>query len=248
MTSGNDFHGKTVLVTGGDKGIGKAVCHALAVRGATVLFTYHTDRNVADATLEELRGLGAKAKVFQADLALDADRVRLCEAVARVAPVIHGLVSNAGLFFEDDGIDIPASEMETLFAVHAVAFTRLCSLLRKNLAPDASIIAVSSVHGLRARPHALAYGASKAALQSAAQGLAQALAPVRVNVVAPGPIRTPMWGDLNAQDLARIAAGTLLGRMGEPADVAALVAFLLSDEASFITGAIIPVDGGALVR
>ncbi len=245
MAESKPFLGKFALVTGASRGIGKAVALELAKKGATVIVHYHT--HSSDATCKEITKHSSKSYAIKANLASEQERRNLKKSVKKITGRVDILVNNAGIFDETDGADTSAETLNNLFALHAVAVARICALFKPILSKDASIINISSIHGIIARPHAMAYSASKAATHAITQSLAQAYAPIRVNTVSPGPVETDMWG--NDQRLIRaVSKDILLKRFGKPEEVAKVVAFLASSDASYMTGANIVVDGGTLLR
>ena len=240
--------GNVALVTGGSRGIGRAICVELARQGAAVAVNYAGSREAAAETAELCRQLGAEAEVFQADVASpDA-----CEALAAAVKERFGrldiLVNNAGI--ARDGLLMTAKEEDftktldtnlkgAYFCTKAAAKV----MLRQKYG---RIICLSSIVGLRGNPGQTAYAASKAGVIGMTKSLARELASrgVTVNAVAPGFIETDMTAALS--DAARSAATGEIpaGRLGAPEDVAKAIVFLASDDAAYITGQVLAVDGG----
>ena len=233
-----NLSGKLALVTGASSGIGKAIAEELIKRGATVIVHYNNNKKAA---------IKISKNIVQADLSLEEDRVKLVNQVKKLTKRIDILVNNAGFFDETDGPDIKSENLDKLFSLHVVAALRLCSLLHPLMNDNTAIINISSIHGVHARPHAIGYSASKAAIISITESLAQCYAPIRVNAVSPGPIFTPMWGD-TTRNVKSAGEKTLLKRFAKPEEIAKVVVFLASDDSSYITGANIIVDGGALLK
>lgn len=245
------MQGKVVLVTGGAKRVGAAICRRLHAAGANIVLHYHTSTHEAVALQNELNAQRADSVVsFSADL-LDLDALpRLIEqGIARFGR-LDGLVNNASSFYatplasanEKDWCDLLGTNLKApLFLAQAAA-----SELRRT---HGSIINIVDIHAERPMKNHLVYSVAKGGLRALTLGLAQELAPeVRVNGVAPGPILWPEHDDW--QDTAKRAAiveQTLLKRVGEPDDIAKTVAFLLQD-APYITGQIISVDGGKSIN
>jgi len=243
----NTFSDKIALVTGASKGIGKAIALELSSKGAIVIIHYYKDSIEAESVCKEIKSNGGKAYAVQANLTEEKDRISLKNAVTKIANKLDILVNNAGMFYDNDNFNSATETFDKLLALHVTAVARLCSLFKPILSKDASIINISSIHGIIAKEHAIAYSASKAATNSLTQSLAQAYAPIRVNSISPGPVETDMWNTVDKKTIASVAQETLLKRFGKPIEIAKVVAFLASVDASYITGANIVVDGGTLL-
>jgi 3-oxoacyl-[acyl-carrier protein] reductase len=242
-----DFKNKVVLITGANTGIGKAIALDLARRGATVIIHYYKDQALADKVCKEIKSYGSKAYSVQADLIDENARVKMAKELLKFTKKLDILVNNAGSYFDDDGLNISAANLSNYFAIHTIAPLRLAVLLHPIMHNKSTIVNISSRQGIVPRHDFLGYGASKAAMHSITQSLAQGYAPIRVNTVSPGPVETAMWkgDDKKTKDAA--AQKTILKRFAKPEEIAKVVAFLASDDSSYITGANIIVDGGALV-
>ncbi len=244
--------GKRALVTGAGAGFGAGIAQCFAQEGARVVCL---DLNQAAATAVAA-SLPGNAIGIAADIA-DGETVRV--AVEQVVDWIGGLdviVNNAGITQKPRrAARVPEAEIDRLFAVNVKSLYHMAvhavPLLRA--AGGGAIVNIASVTALRPRPGMAWYNASKAAVISLTQSLAAELAPdkIRVNAVAPVLGRTGMasvmFGDDADAALERLEAGVPLGRLCEPADVASACLYLVSPEASFITGVVLPVDGGRLV-
>src|ERR1700761_6716863 len=228
------------LVTGATSGIGRAVALQLAREGLSVI-VHGRDAARGAATVKEIESAGGKARFVAGDLS-DAAAVT---ALAEEAGEVEVLVNNGGFSWFGPTAELGMDTFDDLFASNVRAAYQLVAALAPGMAErgHGSIISVDSMAGHVGLAGSAAYGASKAALTTMSRSWAAEYSPsgVRVNTVAPGPVYT------SAADEAffnALGATTLLGRVAQPKEVADVIAFLASDEASYITGAVIPVDGG----
>ncbi len=239
---------RVALVTGGSRGIGRAVALAFARNGADVAFSYRREPAAADETASAIRGLGRRVFYRASDAADATDAARFVEEAASELGRLDVVVPNAGIA-PDTGWEEVAPEtwthlLSTLLVGPYATVRAATPHLRVS---GGSVVLVASIAGFSAYPEELPYAAAKAGVISLARSLALALAPqVRVNAVAPGWVRTGMTRELYDDPRSRTAIerSTPRGRWGEPEDVAAAVIFLASDGARFITGETLVVDGG----
>jgi len=233
------------IVTGGGRGIGAAICRRLAADGHDIVFSYVSDAERAQETAAAVRAAGVHCVAVQADVAAAHDVDALFEAAASLGAVT-GLVNNAGITGPVGKlVEVDVGEFERLFAVNVIGVLLCCRRAAQVMAPGGAIVNLSSGAATLGGPgEYVHYAASKGAVDTLTVGLSKELGAdgIRVNAVAPGAIYTEIHLDPARPD--RIGAQTPLGRAGEPDEVAAAVAWLLSEDASYTTGAILRVAGG----
>lgn len=240
---------KVALVTGGGRGIGRAIARKLAEQGYDVAVNYHRSRVAAEELAEELRRSGCNAAAFGADTAEpEAVKAMFRAAQAALGPV-EVLVNNAGIALPGGLFQDVDDEMwNRAFAVNVGGMRNTIRSALPHMLHEkrGSIVNISSIWGLRGASCEVTYASTKAAVVGLTRSLALELAPshIRVNAVAPGCIDTDMVRSLGRETMDALAAQTPLGRLGTPEDIAAAAVFLAGEEASFITGQILTVDGG----
>ena len=243
-----NFTGKTAVVTGGSRGLGRAVCLELAAGGANVVLCYAGNENAANETAAACEALGAKVLAVRCDVADSAQVKALMGEALKVFGRIDILVNNAGItrdgllmmMKETDFDDVINTNLKGAFlCMKAVARTMMKQRYGR-------IVNLSSVVGLRGNAGQVNYAASKAGVIGMTKSLAKELASrgVTVNAVAPGFMETDMTAAMPEAAKPATLAAIPMGRMGAAEDVAKAVAFLASEEAGYITGQVVAVDGG----
>jgi 3-oxoacyl-[acyl-carrier protein] reductase len=233
------LEGKTALVTGASRGIGRAVATELARAGAAVVLGYRSGREEAEALAAELGG-----RAIQADVSSAADAARLVEE----AGDLDVLVNNAGLTRDGLLARMSDDDWRTVIDTNLSSVFYTCRAVTRPMMKRraGSIVNVSSIVGVHGNWGQTNYAASKAGIIGFTKSLARELGSrgVRANVVAPGYVKTQLTDVLPEEATAAMLQNTPLGRLGEPGDVAGAVRFLCSDDAAFITGEVLLVDGG----
>ena len=243
-----DFAGKTAVVTGGSRGLGRAICLELAKGGANVVFCYAGNEAAAKETTAACEALGAKALAVRCDVA-KADEVKaLMDAAVQAFGQIDILVNNAGITRDGLLMMMKEEDFDAVIAANLKG-TFLCMKAVSRIMMKqryGRIVNLSSVVGLRGNAGQVNYAASKAGVVGMTKSLAKELASrgVTVNAVAPGFIATDMTAAMTDAAKEATLASIPLQRLGAPEDVAHAVAFLASDEAAYITGQVLCVDGG----
>jgi NAD(P)-dependent dehydrogenase (short-subunit alcohol dehydrogenase family) len=245
---------KVMMVTGGSRGIGAATALLGAERGYAVAVNYRSNRDAADSLVKAIQSKGGKAIAVPGDVASETDVVRLFEATDRALGRVSALVNNAGIVDRGTRVEhIGAERIARMFAIN-VTGSFLCAreavkrMSTRHGGRGGAIVNVSSIAArLGGAGEYVDYAASKGAIDTFTVGLAKEVGPegIRVNAVRPGIIRTEIH--LASGDPARverIGSSAPLQRPGEPEEVARAIVWLLSDEASYLTGALVDVTGG----
>ncbi|MFI9636711.1 glucose 1-dehydrogenase [Nocardia sp. NPDC051929] len=236
------------IVTGGSRGIGRAIAERLGARGAAVIVNYRSNRQAAEQVVAAIEGSGGQAWAVRADVADPAGPRRLFDAAEERFGGVDVFVNNAGVGRFGSIAEATDEDFELMFAVNTKATFVALREAAKRLRDNGRIVVVSSGATLTHRPGSGVYGASKAAVEQLVRVLARELGPrgITANSVLPGVVRTDALaasGAIGANQ--QIVQSIPLGRMGEPDDIADVVGFLTSEEARWITGASVPAGGGA---
>ncbi len=239
--------GKVALVTGGSRGIGKAIALRLAEEGATVAISYTKNKESADKVVAEMAKLGEGAVALKADVASVEETKNLANYLEETLGKIDILVNNAGVFDGRPVDQIDLDHYHRVFDVNVAGVIATTTAALKLMQNGGRIINVSSVAADLSMKGASVYSASKAALDALTRIWAQELGPrqITVNGVAPGTTATDMYDQaMSEQGKQDAISKTALGRVGEPEDIAAVVAFLASKDGQWVTGQTIRADGG----
>lgn len=242
----NEFADRKALVTGGSRGIGAAVALRLAAGGADVAFTYQQDEKSASAVADKIQGMGRRALAMRVD---SADAEAVTAAVDRAAGELGGLdilVNNAAVFLVGPADDLGPAEFDRCVAVNVRAPYVACHAAARHMTDGGRIISIgSNVAERTVFPGFSLYALSKSALVGMTKGLARDLGPrgITVNLVHPGATDTDA-SPADGPNAATIRGFTALDRFAAPDEIAAVVAFVASDAASYVTGTCVSADGG----
>ena len=245
------LEGKVAVVTGASRGIGRAIALELANRGARVVVNYNRSADAAAAAVAAIEADGGQATAVQADVSDFSQARSLIQAAVKAYGRLDVLVNNAGVTRDQLILMMKEEDWDTVVRVNLKSMFNTCKAAARVMLRQRSgrIVNISSVSGIAGQGGQTNYSAAKAGVIGFTKSLAKELGPrqITVNVVAPGLIPTDLTADL-AEELCQKAIDlTPLGRLGRAEEVAYAVAFLASDEAAFITGAVLPVDGGLVM-
>lgn len=253
-----NYDGKLALVTGSGRGIGRAIALYLAQQGCDVIVHYRRQVETAEAVAQQIRSLGRQCEIIQADLTIEADVLRLMDEIERQFGYLDFLIANAASTAFKTVAETKPHNIDLTFAVVIKAVTMMVQRAVPLMdGRRGKIVTISGQDSIRVVPRHSTLGAAKAGLEALTRYFAAEYAPqgVNANCVLPGPIWTESLDAVRKQRgtesyleaLQQRAARTPAGRLGRPEDIAPLVAFLCSDEASWIVGETIIADGGFLM-
>jgi len=255
--SGSEFAGKVVVVTGGARGIGRAIAEHFRCNGARLILVDRNAEQGAEAVKAMSKSGHPAVELILADLGDPDGIVKVAEAVQELTPHVDVLINNAGIELDLPFTEVKVQDFDRVIAVNLRApFLLTQALVPLFPASGGAIINMSSIHAEHAFANSIPYACSKAALLALTRNLALELASrnIRVNAVCPGYIDTPLWDEWikSSQDPEALAKQTAdlhpLGRRGLPKDVAGAVSYLTSGAAMWVTGTHIVVDGGLTIR
>ena len=246
------LNNKVALITGGDSGIGRAVAVAFAKEGADVAIVYLNEHRDAKETKAQVENYGQTCLLISGDVGDEGFCKRAISQTIRQLKGLDILVNNAAVQFPQESIEkITAKQLEHTFRTNIFSFFYMVKAALKHLKPGATIINTASVTAYRGSQHLLDYASTKGAIVSFTRSLAQQVVEkgIRVNGVAPGPIWTPLIvSSFPSKAVAKFGSDVLMGRAGEPEEVAPCYVFLASDESSYITGQVLHPNGGEIVN
>ena len=244
---------KTVIVTGGSRGIGKAIVYAFANAGYNVILNYNQSEQSAKNIVEDLKDCKGVVEMFKADVSRRDEVDAMVEYVNKEFGGIDVIVNNAGISHVGLFDEIAEEEFRRVMDVNLMgvfnvtqAALKECMLTKK----DGVIINISSIWGIAGASCEVAYSASKAGVIGLTKGLAKELAPsnITVNAIAPGAIATDMiYKEYSEQEISTIEKDIPMGRLGTPIEIANLALYLASDNARYITGQVISPNGGIVI-
>jgi glucose 1-dehydrogenase len=240
------FSGKTCIVTGGGSGIGRATCLRMAAEGGR-LVVVDLRAEAAQATVAEIKASGGDAMAATADVGNGAQVAAVIDQAVSVYGTLNVVVNDAAMMTFTPIVEISDADFFKVINVNLGSVFHFSKLGAPHMPPGSAIVNVSSVHAHKTTENVVPYAASKGAIEAFTRGfsLEMAARKIRVNAVAPGAVDTPMlWNNPNVKS----GAEKITGAVGKPEDLAAAICFLASDEAEFINGATLIVDGGRLAQ
>lgn len=239
--------GKVALVTGASRGIGRAIAHKLASMGAAVVINYNTSAQAAKEAVQEIEAAGGRAVAIQADVGVLAQLEHLFDQTLEQLGRIDILINNAGILITEEIKNVSEEAYDRLFASNVKSVFFACQQAASKVSSGGRIINISTTVTKVMMPGYGLYAASKGAVDQITRVLSRELGPqhITVNAISPGPTDTELFREGKSEEqIAGMAAMSAFNRIGTPLDIAGAVALLVSDEASWITGQNIYVNGG----
>jgi len=243
----NKFAGKTIIVTGASRGIGSAIAQAFAAEGGRVVVNYAGSRGQAEAVVADIRSAGGEAIAVQADLRSTADIARLVGETLEAFGAIDVLINNAGAIFTKPIGEISEQEFDDLFAVNVRGTFFAIKETLPHMRDNGRIINFSTSVTGSMFPGYSAYAGTKGAVEQFTRQLAKEIGPrgITINAIAPGPVDTELFrAGKTEQQIEGIVKLNAFGRLGQPDDIVGMALFLASEEARWISGQTVRVNGG----
>ncbi|MCP4174818.1 MAG: 3-oxoacyl-ACP reductase FabG [Fuerstiella sp.] len=249
--TGHIFSDRTILITGGSRGIGRAASLRLAVEGARVAVNYVSDETKAEETVGEITAAGGRAIAIQGNVAVPAEAASIAEKTRAAFGPVDMLVHSAGISIVEHATDVTWETWRRTMDVNLDGTFNMVYALKDEMIRRefGRIVLLSSIAALRERENQVHYSASKAAVIAMTRCMAQGWAKhnIRINCICPGLIETEMAYTLAPEVHEAIVKATPMGRKGEPHEIASVIRFLLSDESSFMTGQTVVASGGRVM-
>lgn len=240
----NRFQGKVCIVTGGSSGIGRAACERFAAEGGLVVVVARNAEH-GDETVRRIAAAGGQAFFASADVSSDAEVRAAVESAVGKWGKVDVVVNNAAMMTFDPLTELSERDWDRVLAVNLKSVFLFCRHATPHMPPGSAVVNTSSVHAFESEPGVAPYAASKGGMQALTRVMALELKgrKIRVNCVAPGAVDTPMlWDNPNVKS----GKEQVTGAVGKPEDIAAAICFLAADEARFVNGTTLVVDGGRL--
>lgn len=249
----NRLEGKTIAITGGDQGIGRAIAERLSQDGADIAICYRSNQAGANEVIEEIKKAGRRGTAIQCDVGKIVDGERFITEAVKQLGKVDSLINNAGLERRADFWDVTEADYDAVLNVNLKGLFFLTQAFvrhRMQAKGRGKVINISSVHEELPFPHFSSYCASKGGVKMLTRNLSIELAPlgITINSIAPGAIETPINKNLlnDPTKLKALLENIPLNRLGQPSDVASIASFMASDDCSYVTGTTFFVDGGLL--
>lgn len=250
----NKLKGKVALISGGDSGIGRSIAVLFAREGADIAIIYLEEKEDAEITKQLVEQEGQHCLLLQEDITEPKVSEKCVEQTLKALSKINILINNAGVQFQQkDLVNISTEQLEKTFKTNIFSMFHLTKAVLPHLKEGDSIINTTSITSYHGHDELIDYASTKGAITTFIRSLSNNLMKqkkgIRVNGVAPGPIWTPLIpSSFDAETVAKFGKDTPMGRMGQPSEVAPAYLFLASDDASYITGQVIHVNGGEIVN